>query len=124
LKSLTSLRGRKAFEAVKAAGAVFKGEHLRFFYDFNAKQRGSIRIGVIVGKRYGSAVCRNRIKRRIREACKLLIGLNPAEMLHGLSVVVVYGGSKRQAAARTTFNEITADVVKLIRVIRTLSANK
>jgi len=124
--SVTSLRGRKAFEAVRAAGRASKGEYLRFFYDFDfdVRQMGSIRIGVIVGKRHGSAVLRNLVKRRIREACKLLIGVNLGEVQRTLSVVIVYGGSKRQPATRVTFDEIKGDFIEFVRVIRTLSANK
>jgi ribonuclease P protein component len=124
LRSVTSLRGRKAFEAVRTAGRATKGEYLRFFYDFDVGRIGLVRIGVIVGKRHGSAVCRNLVKRRIREACKLLTGLNLGEAQRKLSVVIVYGGSKRQPATRVSFDEIKGDVIEFVRVIRTLSANK
>ena len=103
---------------------VFKGEYLRFFYDLRRGQPRPIRIGVIVGKRHGSAVHRNLIKRRIREACKLLIGLDPGEAQRAFSVVVVFGGLKRQAATRISFDEIKADVIEFVGVIRTLLASK
>ena len=109
---------------MRAAGRVFRGELLKFFYDFDVERGRSIKLGVIVGKRHGSAVCRNVVKRRIREACKLLVGLNPGEMRPTFSVVVVYVGSKRQTAARVSFDEIKGDVIEFVRVIRTLSANK
>ena len=124
MKSVVSLRGRKAFEAVRAAGRVFRGEHLRFFYEFHRDRPGPVRVGVIVGKKHGSAVRRNLIKRRIRESCRLLMGLNPGETQNAFSVVVVYGGSKREAAARTSFGEIKGDVIEFVGVVRTLLASK
>ena len=109
---------------MRAVGRVFKGEYLRFFYDFHRGRPGPVRIGVIVGKRYGSAVRRNLAKRRIREAFRLLTDPNHGEAQHTFSVVVVYGGSKRQAAARTSFDEIKGDVIEFVGVIRILLASK
>jgi ribonuclease P protein component len=123
LKYVVSLRGRKAFRGVLVAGRVFESRRLKFFYARHAGHPGSIRIGIIVGKGHGSAARRNLVKRRIREACRRLIDFNPGETQHTLSIVVVYGGSKRQVATRVTFDEIKDDVIKFGSVIRTLLAS-
>ena len=113
-KRLGSLRGRRVVRRIKTEGRIFDGEVLRFYYVRNCDQLCSVQIAVIVNKKNGSSVHRNLIKRRIREACRALIGSRSEETdinLHPLSALVVYRGSKRRPTERVSFTGMRNDVV-------------
>lgn len=65
------------------------------------------RIGILVGKRVGNAVIRNRTKRRIRAAFAPVVGELPA----GIDLVVV----ARSGAAGATFAELAAEIAGGLR---------
>jgi ribonuclease P protein component len=64
-------------------------------------------VGIIVGKRVGNAIVRNRIKRRIREATRALYD----RLLPGYDIVYV----ARPPGATATFVELSAAVETLAR---------
>ncbi|MEK9135522.1 MAG: ribonuclease P protein component [Bacteroidota bacterium] len=115
-----SLRGRTAFQSLVREGQVFEGEFLKFFFTCSRSQPHPFRIGVIVGKRHGSSVCRNRLKRRIREACRHeLRGIAEGQIAHSatLSAAITYRGSCRVTSGRVGLADLRADVAQFIRAI-------
>jgi len=68
---------------------------------------GPSRIGIIVGRRVGNAVTRNRVKRRIREVGRALY----AEIRTATDVVFI----ARPAAAQATFADVQAAFQTLIK---------
>jgi hypothetical protein len=112
---------------VKAEGTVFQGEFLKFYYVCQSSQPSPVQIAVVVNKGYGTAVRRNLIKRRIREACRTLIGSQVERtnsFLSPLSALVVYRGSKRRPSERVSFANIMNDVVALRAVIQSSFVSK
>ena len=101
------------------------GQFLRLFYDLHPGQQVPIRLGIVMGKRHGSAVLRNRVKRRIREAFYETLG-SQARMLGSrhlmLSVVIVFKGSKRRPVDRLSYAEIRDDAARFGYAIETLAA--
>ena len=59
------LKHRRDFQAVYRGGAVWKGPC--FSLHVLAKEKGK-RIGIVIPRKWGTAVERNRMKRRLREA--------------------------------------------------------
>ena len=117
------LRGPRVFEAVRTGGKVFDGLVLRFFYDLHLGEKTSIGFGIVMGKRHGSAVVRNRLKRRIRAACREVLGCRvkmPDRLT--LSVVVVFKGSRGHPASRLSYAEILNDMANLGHAIQTSAA--
>lgn len=64
--------------------------------------RGGVRLGVAVGRRFGSAVRRNRLRRRLREAVRALA----RRIAPGTEIVV----TPRESAAEATFSELRGSV--------------
>lgn len=71
LKRSYSLKRNKEFRYVYRSGKSVGSKLLVLIY-IRTKHPG-IRIGFSVGKRIGNAVCRNRVKRRLREAVSPLL---------------------------------------------------
>lgn len=61
-------------------------------------------------KKVGNAVCRNRIKRRIREICK-------ENFIEGLDIIFVFKDSR---ANLTTFQELKSEYLKVRNKIKCL----
>lgn len=67
----------------------------------------AIRLGVAVGRRFGGAVVRNRLRRRLREAMRASV----AGIHAGVDVILV----PRGAAARADYSALRAEVVAVLR---------
>ena len=74
----------------------------------------SRRIGFVVSKKLGDAVVRNRIKRRLREAVRLMLPL----LREGQYDLIFVGRSKLKEA---TWSEVQAAVTDLFRRAKLLS---
>ena len=77
------LRNAADFDRVYALRCVVRGTHLTVFAAPN--QESVVRVGLSVSKKHGNAVCRNRIKRLLREAFRLC----QHELPGGLDLVLV-----------------------------------
>lgn len=73
------------------------------------------RYGVIVGKRVGKAVTRNRVKRRLREIVRQLDHARRIPPGHDLAFIV------RPALATATFGEVRETVLTLLARARLLA---
>ncbi|OGR24198.1 MAG: ribonuclease P protein component [Desulfobacca sp. RBG_16_60_12] len=96
------LRRRKEFDAVFRQGCTWANDLLVLrslpnHLDYN-------RYGFVTSKRLGSAVARNRVRRRLREALRSL------PLLVGWDIVV----SARASAAWTDFQDLKRRVAELL----------
>jgi ribonuclease P protein component len=93
------LRKRREFEECYASGVRVSGRHIQLFLLGGESQP---RLGVSVSRRVGSAVTRNRVRRRLREIfrrSRALFGARAAR-------VVV---NARPTAAAAPFSELAED---------------
>ena len=95
--------------------------HLRFFMVFTAPRAGASRTrtpqrrGVTITKKVGNAVCRNGVKRRVREVFRHRRGELPAD----IDIVFV---AKRNAGG-VSYAEVMEDFDALVRQLRAPNAN-
>jgi len=123
LKSIERLRGPGVFEAVRTGGSVFDGRFLRFLYEVQGGHAAPIRLGIVMARRHGPAVIRNRIKRRIRAAWHEEAGSRTGlSQRLALSVVVVFKGSREQSSSRISYEEIRKDITRFVHVIQSSAA--
>ena len=73
--STMRLKRRKDFQRVYRGGVVWKGSC--FVLHVLVREDG-VRLGIVVPRRFGSAVERNRVKRRLREAFRRIASSLPA----------------------------------------------
>ena len=102
---LSRLRRASEFRQVKASGKSWTGKHLVIAI----LARGSEippRIGIITSKRVGNAVCRNQVRRRIRE----IFRLNQHRIQKGFWLVTI----ARASSTKATFVELERDWLRLI----------
>lgn len=97
------LRRRVDFESVRDEGRRVSDQLL--VMGFSRSDGGRSRFGLAVSRRVGSAVVRNRVKRRLREA------IGSLEFREGWNVTV----SARQRAARADYWGLRASVEALAR---------
>ncbi len=67
----------------------------------------SVKVGFSVSKKVGNAVTRNRVKRRLRECFRPLLG----DVKNGQYVIIA-----RTSAAEAAFRDLQRDVVHLLKV--------
>ncbi len=97
------LRHRREFAAAYRSGAVFRSRLLVLRVRANPDVDGP-RFGFAAGKRLGSAVVRNRLKRRLRAAAR------GSGARGGADVVVI----ARPAALRASYQEIEGELGLLL----------
>ena len=61
------LKGTRGFQRVLRNGKVCGGPAFRLHI---LRSPGVTRVGIVIGRRFGKAVCRNRVKRRLREVIR------------------------------------------------------
>ena len=99
------LRKSYHFKRVREAGS--KWSHRLLTLSAVANRSGKTRVGFIVGKNLGGAVVRNRLKRRTREAVRLLYD----QIAPGWDLVFLV----RPAVAKASFLELQTAVTQLLR---------
>jgi ribonuclease P protein component len=95
------LRKRREFEECYASGVRVSGRHIQVFL-LAGGASGRPRLGISVPRRVGSAVVRNRVRRRLREIFRRHRSLLPQS---ALSVVV----NARPSAAAAEFTDLLED---------------
>ena len=80
---LVSLKGDRSFRRLRK-GRSGRGKLLSLRWRPN--QAGEVRVGIVVSKKVGIAVIRNRVRRRLREILRGLVGSfnAPDAIYHGL----------------------------------------
>lgn len=101
-----TLKTKEDFDRVYRTGKRINGRLITII----ARQNVSLnKLGISVGKKYGTAVERNRAKRLIREAYGWVAG----KMSGAAEIIVV----PRQSAKRAATEEIRADFIEIINRI-------
>jgi ribonuclease P protein component len=83
MKKDNRIRRRNDFAGAYRRGKSYANKYLVIYVLPN--NRATSRFGFSVGKRIGNAVRRNRIRRRLREICRLHLG----ELVAGYDIVVI-----------------------------------
>lgn len=99
MKQTVSLKGNRAFRRLYAKGKSSAMPAVVLYCRKNGSPGN--RLGITVGVKVGKAVCRNRIRRRLREIYRLGEG----RLRTGWDIVVV----ARSKAAAATYQELEAE---------------
>jgi len=105
------LRLSREFALVRKEGRTAQGKFLRLsvvrVVSDECPEESTARFGVITSRRVGGAVVRNRVRRRLKEVCRL----HRALVSSGWLVVLV----AKSAAAQATFVELREEWLLLAR---------
>jgi ribonuclease P protein component len=99
---------------VRAQGRFVQGRFLRLSAALDPAG-GATRFGLVTSRRVGRAVIRNRLRRRLREICRL----HRTMIAPGWLVVVV----AKSAAAEASFSELREEWLILTRRLPILSGS-
>jgi ribonuclease P protein component len=103
------VRKRLEYLRIQNQGRRFSSPHYLLFV-LRAEAPGPLRFGITVSRKVGNAVCRNRVKRWVREVCRRL----SAELPTDLDLVVV----ARPGAAQTGFAPTSWELASLAKRLR------
>ena len=103
------IRLSRDFAFVRRKGRSVQGRFLRLTA---ARREGETRFGLVTSRRVGGAVVRNRVRRRLREICRL----NRPQVLPGWLVVV----SAKSSAAAAAYEELREEWLLLTRQLSIL----
>lgn len=101
MRPYVSLRGRREFALAMRRGAVASSQALTVYAFSPRSHKGSARVGVVVTRKVGKAVVRNRVRRR----CKAIL-----ESLVTASDFRWYVVACKPKAATTTFAELRSQL--------------
>jgi ribonuclease P protein component len=104
------LRKRPELRKVQNEGRRFPGSHVILLV--SPRATGSTRFGVTASRRLGTAVARNRVRRRIRE----IMRVRRPSLAEGFDLLVI----ARSSAATAPFPRLQADLLKLLQAAGTL----
>ncbi|MEO6053806.1 MAG: ribonuclease P protein component [Chthoniobacterales bacterium] len=113
--STARLRKRIEFERVRRDGTDSTGRAMRLAV-FKTSQNEAARVGIITSRRVGSAVVRSRVRRKLREICRL----HRQEIHEGLWLVIVV----RSAAARASYAELQSEWMRLAQRLNIFKETK
>ncbi|MBF0456566.1 MAG: ribonuclease P protein component [Nitrospirae bacterium] len=102
MSTLESLKKSFEFKNVFHNGRRYKAAHLGIY--ISAGKKRGVRVGLVVSKRVGNAVVRNKVKRRFREAMRTLSVINSSDM--SLDIVLLAGTQTPLAAYKDIYNEL------------------
>jgi ribonuclease P protein component len=105
MKTLTTLKKNKEYRTVYSRGKSVADRHLVIY--FLANNLEYCRFGFTVSKKVGNAVTRNRIKRLLKEACRL----NSTSFTGGFDLVLV----ARRSIAGLEYKQVEESLLKLLR---------
>lgn len=106
------LRRRKDFLACYNEGRAYAQAHLVMYVRPQASGR---RFGFVVGKKVGKAVVRNRVKRRLRVACRQCLPY----LKDGFDAVIV----ARKNAAEADYHQLLQEMQSLFQSARVWQAS-
>lgn len=106
------LRRRKDFLACYNEGRAYAQAHLVMYVRPQASGR---RFGFVVGKKVGKAVVRNRVKRRLRAACRQCLPY----LKDGFDAVIV----ARKNAAEADYHQLLQEMQRLFQSARVWQAS-
>lgn len=113
------LRNNRHFRRVYAQGRSFV-QDVAVLYVWNRTEEAQteaqgVRIGFVVSKKLGKAVCRNRLKRRLREAMRLQMGT-----LRSGTYDIIFVGRKGLNTARwRDIQRVVASLLKRAHLLKT-----
>ena len=110
MQSRLRLTGDKRFDQIHREGRSAANQYLVIRFLPNGLDHN--RFGILVGKRIGNAVTRNKVKRRLREA------LRQAALVAGWDAVFI----ARKGVEKASFPELVSASDNLLRRSRLLSS--
>ncbi len=98
------LSGRRTFNYIYRKGTSVSNGQLVLFY---TPSKYSLRVGVVVSKKVGKAVVRNKARRRIKEAFRSMI----ADVVDKHNIIIV----AKSCVATMSYQEIKISLEKLLK---------
>lgn len=106
MKFSTALKNNYDFRRLYAKGKSAASPFLVIYWR-RGRNPGQNRLGFTVGTKVGNAVCRNKVRRRLREIYRL----NEEQLVSGRDMVVVARVKSRYAR----YSELEADFLRLCK---------
>ncbi|MEO5361170.1 MAG: ribonuclease P protein component [Nitrospirota bacterium] len=101
-------------------GRRYRAAHLGVYIS-NGRKTG-VRVGLVVSKRVGNAVVRNKVKRRFREAMRNLAVLDGSGI--PLDIVLLAGPDTPQAAYSEIYSELSGVLEKHYASLRKYGSSR